>query len=179
MCVYPYDGFPDVGKQGEVCTYLPIWSELEFVVVRVIAEWSTELGHHVVDGTDVHLSLGFRVCAIVKFLWSWVVNVSPHLAPGYTAEVPVVVCLGVCNHEVQRVTSSSTSSGSVHDEVLLDLARSTRGGHMGVSNTKSEESFLITSPLQTQEEILVVEVKPLHTGYVKVIDQLQCSVSAK
>ena len=101
------------GKQGEVCTYLPIWSELEFVVVRVIAEWSTELGHHVVDGTDVHLSLGIRVCAIVKFLWSWVVNVSPHLAPGYTAGVPVVVCPGVCNHEVPRVTSSSTSSGSV------------------------------------------------------------------
>ena len=27
---------------------------IEIVVVRVIAEWSTELGHHVVDGIDVH-----------------------------------------------------------------------------------------------------------------------------
>ena len=97
MCCCQSSGFNSVylwwpqgsrlpGKQGEVCTYLSIWSELEFVVVRVIAEWSTEFGYHVVDGTDVHLSLGIRVCAIMKFFWSWVVNVSPHLAPGYTAE---------------------------------------------------------------------------------------------
>ena len=42
------------GNHCEECTYLPLWREPEIEVVRVVDLWSTEYGHHVIDGADIH-----------------------------------------------------------------------------------------------------------------------------
>ena len=49
--------FPNFGLQAnsvKSAHILELWRELQIEVVRVVDEWSTEFGHHVIDGADIH-----------------------------------------------------------------------------------------------------------------------------